>query len=223
MSLSLQTLRRALVAVAALPALLAAQGIAAGTDPWTVLRAETWQKPSPNVERIVMAPRTDISFSEMSPDGRAAVRLTGPGRGAIAQYGQPHLWLGGLQVDHRANRARALTNSQYTGIELADPRTGATRRVDTPAGANVSDAVWSPDGSKLAYWAHTPTSTDLYIADARTGRSTRLTRTGVLATFHARWSVRARRRPAGGSRSGAGARQQRRRRWSAGAPQRVHR
>ncbi|MBX3133501.1 MAG: prolyl oligopeptidase family serine peptidase [Gemmatimonadaceae bacterium] len=179
MRLLTRTLVRAAVVVAAAPALLLAQ---AG-DPWTILRAESWQKPAAHIERMVMTPRTDISFDAMSPDGRFAMRLTGPGRGAIAQYGAPHLWLGGLQVDHLANRARALTTAQHTGISLADPRTGQVRALQTPAGERVSGAVWSPDGSKIAFLGHTATATHLYVADVRTGRFTRLTRTPLLATL----------------------------------------
>lgn len=179
MSIPFPALRRAFVAALALPVLAFAQD----RDPWTILRAETWQRPAENIERMVLTPRTDISFENISPDGRYAVRLTGPGRGAIAQYGAPHLWLAGLQVDHQANRNRSLQTARHTGITLADPRTGETRALQTPADAKVSDAVWSPDGSKLAYLAHTATATHLYVADVRSGRSTRLTRTPMLATL----------------------------------------
>lgn len=179
MSIPFPALRRALVAALAFPVLAVAQD----RDPWTILRAETWQRPAEHIERMVLTPRTDISFENISPDGRYAVRFTGPGRGAIAQYGAPHLWLGGLQVDHQANRARSLQTAQHTGITLADPRTGETRALQVPADAKVSDAVWSPDGSKLAYLAHFVTATHLYVADVRTGRSTRLSRTPLLATL----------------------------------------
>lgn len=175
----MSTFRRALLLTALAPLALAAQD----STLWRTLRAETWQRPAANIERMVLADRTDISFDNISPDGRFSARLTGPGRGAIQQYGAPHLWLGGLQVDHLANRARSLTTAQHTGIALADTRTGETRRIETPADARVSDAVWSPDGSKLAYLAHFATATHLYVADVRSGRSTRLSRTPLLATL----------------------------------------
>lgn len=179
MLISSPALRRALVAAFAVPVALAAQE----RDPWAILRAETWQRPAANIERMVLTPRTDISFDELSPDGRSAVRLTGPGRGAIAQYGAPHLWLGGLQVDHQANRNRTLQTAPHTGITLADTRTGETRALQVPADMKVSDPRWSPDGSKLAYLAHSTTATHVYVADVRTGRSTRVTRTPLLATL----------------------------------------
>lgn len=154
----------------------------AAADSWQILRAESYVRPPANVERMILAPRTDISFESLSPDRRWAVRVTGPGRGSIAAYGQPHLFLGGEQIDPVASRARSLTNTPRTGLDLADPRTGATRRVETPSGATVSAPTWSPDGSRLAYIANFPTASHLYIADVATGRSTRLTRTALLAT-----------------------------------------
>lgn len=171
-----------LFACAALPALASAQTYDAA-DPWATLRAESFVRPPAAVERMILAPRTDISFGELSPDGRFAIRLTGPGRGSILQYGKPHLFLGGLQVDPAANRARALTTARHTGIVLADPRSGSARSLETPSGATVSEPTWSPDGSRIAYFANFPTGTYLYLADVASGRSTRLGRAALLATL----------------------------------------
>jgi len=179
-SLLAARLRLALIAIPFAGAQLVAQG---APDPWTVLRTETFVRPSARVTEMILAPRTNIAFDATSPNGQFAVRLTGPGRGSVAAYGRPHLFLGGLQVDAAANRARALTTVASTGLELADPRTGTTRRIETPAGATVSEPTWSPDGARLAYLAHFENATHLYIADVATGRSTRLTRTPLLATL----------------------------------------
>ena len=171
------------LALLALPLAAVALTAQSAPDPWDVLRTETFVRPSARVTEMVLAPRTNIAFDAMSPSGLFAVRLTGPGRGSIAAYGRPHLYLGGLQVDAAAHRARALTTVASTGMELADPRTGATRRIETPAGATVSEPTWSPDGARLAFLAHFENATHLYIADVATGRSTRLTRTPLLATL----------------------------------------
>ncbi len=152
-------------------------------DPWAVLRTETFVRPAAHVERMILAPRTNITFSNLSPDRRWAVRTTGPGRGSIAAYGRPHLILGGLQLDPVANRARALTTAPATGIELADPRTGATKAIQTPAGATITGLTWSPEGARLAFVANFESASHLYIADVASGRSTRLTRTPLLATL----------------------------------------
>src|SRR5215203_75493 len=47
---------------------------AAGWNPQQVLRTETYVKPPADVERIIMAPRVDISFTTPSPDRKWFVR-----------------------------------------------------------------------------------------------------------------------------------------------------
>lgn len=155
----------------------------APSDPWEILHAESWVRPPAVVERIILTPRTNISFETLSPDRRWAVRLTGRDRGSISAYGKPHLNLGGLQVDLAASRARALTTTGHPGLEFADPRTGATRVVQTPTGATISAPTWSPDGSQLAFIANFATASHAYVADVATGRSMQITRTPLLATL----------------------------------------
>jgi dipeptidyl aminopeptidase/acylaminoacyl peptidase len=46
----------------------------------------------------------------------------------------------------------------------------------------VSGAQWSPDGTKVAFFAHLDDRTHIYVADASNGRSRQLTRRPVLAT-----------------------------------------
>lgn len=122
-----------------------------GWNPQQILRTETYVKPPAEVERIIMAPRTDISFTNPSPDKHWFIRMPGADRGDIDEYGKAHVYLGGLQVDTKANRARSLTTSTKTGITLVDPRTNATKTIETPKGASISAPAWSPDGKQIAY------------------------------------------------------------------------
>lgn len=164
---------------------LGAQNTAArqGWNPQEILRAERFVKPPADVERIITAPRTDISFTAPSPDRRWFLRATGPDRGDIANYGKPHIILGGLQIDMRAARARSLTTSNRTGLMLIDPRTGTTRTLEVPKAASVSAQVWSPNGSQVAFIANFDAASHVFVADAATGRSAQVTRTPLLATL----------------------------------------
>lgn len=170
--------------VAALPSVhtLAAQQNGAW-DPQAVVKAESYVKPPAALERIVMAPRTDISFSTPNADRSWFLRTTGKERGSVAAYGAPHIYLGGLALDTRAHRARALTVSTRTGLTIVNPRTGATKVLQTPAGASISAGVWSPDGKQIAYIANFTEASHVFVADVASGRSTQLTRTPVLATM----------------------------------------
>ncbi|HEY4133059.1 MAG TPA: DPP IV N-terminal domain-containing protein, partial [Gemmatimonadaceae bacterium] len=154
-----------------------------GWNPQAILRTETYVKPPAVIERIVMTPRVDISFTNPSPDRTWFVRTPGSDRGDIFEYGAPHIYLGGLQVDTRANRVRSLTISQHAGITLVDPKTNATRTIETPKGASISSPTWSPDGKQLAYIANTVDASHIYIADVASGKSMQLTKTPLLATL----------------------------------------
>jgi dipeptidyl aminopeptidase/acylaminoacyl peptidase len=153
-------------------------------DPQAVIKAESYVKPPAVLERIVMAPRTDISFTTPNADRSWFLRTTGKERGTVAAYGAPHIYLGGLALDTRANRARSLTVSTRTGLTVVNPKTGATKVLQTPAGASISAEVWSPDGKQIAYIANFAEASHVYVADVASGRSTQITRTPLLATLY---------------------------------------
>jgi dipeptidyl aminopeptidase/acylaminoacyl peptidase len=172
---------------------LASSSLAAGAQsnqqqaqPWNpqqILRTETYVRPPAVVERIILAPRTDISFAMPSPDRKWFLRTSGPDRGDINEFGKDHINLGGLQIETKANRARTLTTSTRRGLTLIDPRTMATRTIETPKGASISAPTWSPSGTQLAFIANLNDASYLYVADVATGRSTQLSRTPLLATL----------------------------------------
>ena len=154
-----------------------------GWNPQQVLRTETYVKPPADVERIIMAPRVDISFTTPSPDRKWFLRSPGFDRGDIEEYGKPHTYLGGVQVDTKANRARSLTTSTHTGLTLVDPRTQATKNLDTPKGASISAPTWSPNGTQVAYIANFNDASHVFVADVATGKSVQVTKTPLLATL----------------------------------------
>ena len=159
---------------------------AAPAKPWNpeeILKTESFVRPPADVEKIILTPRTDISFTTPSADRKWFIRTVAPDRGDIQNYGKPHIYLGGVIIDTAANRARALSARFATGLTLVDPRTNATRSIEIPKGASVSGQVWSPSGDRIAYVASFPAATHVYVADASTGKSTQITRTPLLATL----------------------------------------
>jgi dipeptidyl aminopeptidase/acylaminoacyl peptidase len=140
-----------------------------------LLAQERFVTPPPEVARLVAAPRQlNATLSEQSPDKRHFLALHGEGLGNEQQFGRPHYYLGGLQVDYGANRARTLTTRGTASIEIVDAETGAKVAVQIPSGATASSATWSPDGSQLAYFANFDNASYVYVADARSGASRRL-------------------------------------------------
>ncbi|MEP6493367.1 MAG: prolyl oligopeptidase family serine peptidase [bacterium] len=152
-------------------------------NPQQILRTETYVHPPADVERIIMAPRTDISFTAPSPDRKWFLRAPGEDRGDIEEYGKSHIYLGGVQVDTKANRARSLTTSTHHGLTLVDPRTNATKTIETPKGASISAQSWSPTGAQIAYIANFDDASHVFVADVSTGKSVQVTKTPILGTL----------------------------------------
>jgi dipeptidyl aminopeptidase/acylaminoacyl peptidase len=152
-------------------------------DPQQVLRTEKYVHPPALIERVITAPRVDISFTSPSPDRKWFLRTIGPERGDLKYYGKGHINLAGLQIDTLANRARTVTMKDDPGIELVDPRTGNIRALDVPKGVTVTAAAWSPTGNQVAYIGSTKTASHVFVADAASGKSTQITKTPLLATL----------------------------------------
>ena len=83
----------------------------------------------------------------------------------------------------RSNRHRNLTIRSSVGIHVISATDGSITEVDVPNGARISNTTWSPDGSRLAFYAHTDDETHIYVADPTDGDSRRVTRRPVLATM----------------------------------------
>lgn len=151
--------------------------------PSAILETEAYLKPPAEIERLVMAPRSEnMALNDLSPDrSKFLVTLTN-GMPSLAALGKPHKNLGGFQVDTAANRSRSVTIREGTGLRIVDARSGKAWDVEVPKGAGVSGASWSPDGAMIAFFADFEDKSQLYIADSRTGKSRLLTKTPVLAT-----------------------------------------
>jgi dipeptidyl aminopeptidase/acylaminoacyl peptidase len=152
-----------------------------GWNPKEVLAKETYVKPPEIVERIVAAPRNNVAFANPSPDRKYFLKTESEGLPSIDAFGKPHYRLGGVEIDWKANRARSLTTRGSVGLTLIDPLTGATRTIDTPKGALVSNAVWSPNGKSIGYLANFDAATHIFVADVASGKSAQVTKTALLA------------------------------------------
>ena len=127
------------------------------------------------------APRNNVAFSNPSPDKHYFLKTESEGLPSIEVFGKPHYRLGGVEIDPKANRARALTTRGSVGLTLIDPTNGATRTIETPKGALVNGATWSPDGKSIGYIASFDAATHIFIADVATGKSVQITKTPLLA------------------------------------------
>jgi dipeptidyl aminopeptidase/acylaminoacyl peptidase len=153
-------------------------------SPEEILAAKEWVAPPGEIAEAVLAPRyLNASLSDISPDRSWFVHELGDGPVTMDRFSRPFDELGGVFIDFQANRHRNLTTRTNVGIQTISAVDGRVVDIDIPRGARVSDATWSPDGSRLAFFVHTDDATHIRVADPSTGDSRQITRRPVLATL----------------------------------------
>ncbi len=149
-----------------------------------ILQTESYATPPPELAEAVLAPRyLNVTLSNLSPDKKWFLDEIGDGPVVMKTFSKPFHELGGVFIDFKANRSRTLTIRNNVGIQLISAADGTKKPIQLPAGARVSNATWSPDGSTIAFFVHTDDATHIYVADPVSGKSRQLTKTPVLATL----------------------------------------
>src|SRR5437870_9517117 len=139
--------------------------------------------PAPKEIADVLATRGDlVTLTNLSPDGKKFLVAKNDGMPSIQRLGCPHVILGEVAFDHLANRAHELWVRSNSGFDLFFVADKRTVPVQAPTSARVSNPVWSPDGSQLAFFAHFDNATHIYVAD-ESGAARKLTTIPVLATL----------------------------------------
>jgi dipeptidyl aminopeptidase/acylaminoacyl peptidase len=144
---------------------------------------EGYLSPPDPIARLVDSDRhTSVQLSNLSPNGRSFLNTMSEGLVELARLARPYYRLAGVAIDPAANRSRALTTTQTSGMEFIDATTGAVTRVSLPAGVRVSSPSWSPSGDQVAFLVHTDRETHAWVADVPSGRARQISRTPLLAS-----------------------------------------
>ncbi len=149
-----------------------------------ILAKESYALPPEEIRRLVEAPwYLNVALAQPNVSRKYFLKEPGEDFPPIAVFGRTHLWLGGLEVDPKANRARSLNTRSARSLGLLDVESNRHITIDAPANATVNNPAWSPDGTQLAYVANFENASHVFVWDAATGKSTQLTRTPILATL----------------------------------------
>ncbi|MEX0648953.1 MAG: prolyl oligopeptidase family serine peptidase [Balneolaceae bacterium] len=147
---------------------------------------DAYLTPPETISKEILAPDyQNVTLDEMSPKGDYFLNSKRNGIPSLSEYSREYYNLGGLQIDHRANRSRSLTTHEATGgLVLVNTRTGEKMELEIPDEMVISNPQWSPDGSKIAWMGHEMEATHLYVTDIQSGSSKRVTTQPVLATLN---------------------------------------
>lgn len=150
----------------------------------TALKTEKYIQPPAAIMGAVLAPwQKNYSVTNLEPNGERFIVAESAGLTPLKDLGKPYLNLGGLQIDHQANRARSMTTRTFAGLTIRSLKGAPPIEIEMPQGVAPSSPVWSPDGRKIAFIGNTNAGSWIYIADAITGKSKRITNRAMLGTL----------------------------------------
>jgi dipeptidyl aminopeptidase/acylaminoacyl peptidase len=199
--LSHRSVRLAIVAVLALLpfSLLAGQGPVRSSLPpgsavavpfegpgWQdkVLTHEGYVAPPRELADAVLAPREmNVTLGNPSPDKKWFLDEIGDGPTPMAIFGRPFDELGGVFIDFKANRQRAMSRRNTIGLQLFSTADGSRKALATPPGLRVTNSRWTPDGAGVIYMTLNDDGTHVWMTDVATNKPRQVTKTSLLTTF----------------------------------------
>ncbi len=149
-----------------------------------VIKQDAYAQPPKELADAVLAPRhLNVTLANLSPDKQWFVDEIGDGPVLMKTFAKPFHELGGVFVDYKANRSRALTIRNNVGIQLVSAADGSKKPIQLPAGSRVSNPIWSPDSTTIAFMLHGDDASHIWVAEVATGKARQLTKTPLLATL----------------------------------------
>jgi len=162
----------------------AAQAPAAQAPAVDTLAVESYLKPAKPIIEAAMAPWwQNVSLTNLNAQGTYSLIVDRDGPPTLARMAVPSENLAGIQIDTRGLRDRATYIRSASGMRFFDFANQRFVSVELPKTARYSDPVWGPDGETIAFFTHFEDRTEVWTANAKTGRASAATKTPALPTL----------------------------------------
>ena len=167
-----------LALLTALPA-AAQQGDAPATNP----DADRYTLPPEAVQELFATDKNYATLDYPSPDGDHFLVAKTNELSTLELMSKETYRLAELELRPRTDRLWHLDTYGVYDFRFYSLEGRRFTEVDLPEGSFASDFTWSPDGSQVAFLAHLTGGTEVWTAEAATGRARRLSDARVLATI----------------------------------------
>ena len=138
--------------------------------------------PPASIQKIFATDKNYATLDYASPDGDHFLVPALDELSTLALMSKPTLRLAEMEIRPATNRLWHLDTWGIYDFRFYGLKERRFVDVDLPAGSFASDFTWSPDGARIAFLAHLPDHTEVWTADAATGRARRVSDAPVMAT-----------------------------------------
>jgi dipeptidyl aminopeptidase/acylaminoacyl peptidase len=147
---------------------------------------DAYVQPPASVQELFRRDKNLATLDRLSPDGDHFFVPRFQELTDLKLMSQRTLRLAMLELVPAVNREWRLATYGNDGLSLFSLKERRTYPVTIPPGSFVSDMRWSPDGRQLAFVAHLPTLSQVWVADVGTGSARAVSDSPVMATLVAR-------------------------------------
>jgi dipeptidyl aminopeptidase/acylaminoacyl peptidase len=145
--------------------------------------ASSYTQPPAEIARMLQSDKNYATLDYMSPDGDHFLIPHETELSTLELMSKTTYRLAELELRPQTDRLWHLDTYGIDGFRFYSLDERRYIDAELPAGSFASDFTWSPEGAQVAFLAHLPTHTEVWVADAANGRARSLSGRRVLATI----------------------------------------
>jgi dipeptidyl aminopeptidase/acylaminoacyl peptidase len=155
-------------------------------SPLAAEEVDSYQLPPEAVQDIISRDKSYATLNAVGPDGGHFLVPLTTELSTLEKMAEETYRLAMLELRPKVNREWRLDTYGINGLRIFSLERRSFRDIELPDGALVSDMMWSPDGTKIAFLAHLPQGSQVWTADVQTGETRPLSDAFVMATLAGR-------------------------------------